>query len=244
MQCSTDGCDSWSIEQFRDVGGRGSSGQFVRCATLDDPTFLDHDDIVCKMACIVRIMGHEDRQWARSAKVVRDLRSHVSTCHDVERRKRLIEEKEIGTIDESPCERDSLRLSSAQLPGTAAREMCQTEAVEVFRRQLARIALRATPRSRTEGNIVENGHVIEQQMILEDETDVSFTSGQEHRRLRIVPGLPTDSDEALIEGEESCECAQCRRLTCTIRAHDRKCATRLDAKIDIEPQIRPRHSDS
>jgi hypothetical protein len=131
----------------------------------------------------------------------------VSTSHDIQRCKWLIEEEEIRAIDERTCERNSLRLPSTQLPGMIVCEMCQTETVEIIRRQFASISNRATMRSGTEGNVVEDGFVSEEQMILEDETDISFADGDEHRRCWIVPSCPVDSDEALVEGKETSQCA-------------------------------------
>ena len=147
---------------------------------LHDPAFFDDDDVICEVTSIVWVMRHEDRHRAHGVEVTRDLRSHVSTSHDVQRCKWLIEEEEIRAIDERTCERNSLRLPSTQLPGMIVCEMCQTETVEIIRRQFASISSRATMRSGTEGNVVEDGFVSEEQMILEDETDISFADGDEH----------------------------------------------------------------
>jgi hypothetical protein len=104
----------------------------------------------------------------------------VSTGHDIERCKWLIEEEEIRVIDERTCEGNPLRLPTTQLPGKIVCEMCQTETVEIIRRQFASISCRATMRTGTEGNVVQDGLVSEEQMILEDETDISLASGDEH----------------------------------------------------------------
>lgn len=181
-------------EQLCDVRGRRRSRQFIRSAALGNASVFDHDHVTGETASIFRIVGHENRRGRRGVQILGNLVPNSSTCDDIERGQGFVQEQQIRWMDESASKCDSLGLTATQVYGSCLGEIGQTESFETVCGTSSSVASRVATRPRTEGNVVECSQVGEQHMILEHETHLAITRGDEGVVARIVPDRVVPAD--------------------------------------------------
>src|SRR5262249_32665959 len=121
---------------------------------------------------------------------------------------------------ERPGKRDALALAAGELRRIALVEAAELDELEEVRdalanRGLLRSALRR-PHRKAEGDIVEDGHVAEESVVLEDEADIALLHGKADRV------FITEKDTARGREIEAAEDAQKRRLAGAGRPEQRQ----------------------
>ena len=157
-------------------------------------------------------MGDDDAHALERVEMLAQLdpQRHRAAC--VERRGWLVEQQYSGSLGERAGDRDPLRLPAGQLPRTPVGEVGDREPFEpghpgAVRASLRRYAARAWP----ERDVVERRQVREEQMVLEDDTDAARSCGGT-RTSGLAQVTPPTRDLALVDGHESGQCTQRRRL--------------------------------
>jgi hypothetical protein len=120
----------------------------------------------------------------------------------VEVARRLVREDDRRPPEQRAGDRDALALAAGELRRHVPRAMAEAHAVE--RRRRLRPPLRRTPPrvQQPSGDVVERGHPVEQEELLEDEADPMGADGRElrlpHRR-HVVPGDAHDAARGALE---------------------------------------------
>ena len=93
--------------------------------------------------------------------------AHLQAEKFVQRRKRLVEEKNPGVCNQRAGERNALLLATRELGGHAIAEMVELDALQHLVRTFATLVLPDATHLQIEGDVVENGQVREERVVLE-----------------------------------------------------------------------------
>ena len=136
------------------------------------------------------IVGHEDHRRTQTLLKALQLHAHLVAQERVEVRERLVEEQHAGLEDERPGQRHALLLTAGELarvPSSERAEPHQLEHPLDARPQLGR----AHPApAKTEGDVLEHGHVREQRVRLEDQPEIAAMHGHPRDVLAREDHLP------------------------------------------------------
>ena len=156
-----------------------------------------------------------------------ELDLHLLAQLEVERAERLVEEQDPGPVDERPGEGDALALAARELAGLAplvaarggpSRSASATRA--------AALGLGDLADHQPVADVVADGHVREQRVVLEDGVDVAL-----ERRLACVTSLAVEQDPALGRQLEAGDHPQRRRLA---RARTGRASRRTRRRAIVE----------
>src|SRR5206468_6687842 len=90
----------------------------------------------------------------------------------VEGAERLVEEEHLRLCGERAGERDALALAAGELRGEGAREALELDQAKELADPLADARRGPAADTHREGDVVEDGHLPEERVVLEDEADV------------------------------------------------------------------------
>jgi hypothetical protein len=142
---------------------------------LLDPALVEDRDAVGERERFLVIVGDEDRGQAELVVDLAQRAAQLAPDLGVERSERLVEQQDARVAGERPGERDALALAARQLARVALAEAGQLDQLE----QLLDAAVdlvafdgrgRAASRE-PEGDVLRDGHVAEQGIMLEHEAD-------------------------------------------------------------------------
>ena len=145
-----------------------------RRADLLDPAAVEDGQAVAHRERLLLVVGHVDERDADLLLDGLELDLHLLAELEVERAERLVEEQDARPVDERAGERDPLALAARQLAGLAlvvALEADHPERLGDARRPLG---LRDLADHQAVGDVVADGHVREQRVVLEDRVDVAI----------------------------------------------------------------------
>ncbi|CAB4574248.1 unannotated protein [freshwater metagenome] len=97
---------------------------------------------------------------------------HLTSQFEIERAERFIEKEERRSIDDSACERNTLLLTARELTRLSPLEMAQFDEVEDLHHCLIDILDSAS--TKTEGDILEDGQMGKERIVLKDRVDRTF----------------------------------------------------------------------
>ena len=112
-----------------DLGGR---------AELGDVALVEDRDAVGHRQGLVLVVRDEDERDADLALDLLELHLHLLAQLEVERAERLVEEQDLGAVDEGAGERDALALAAGQLRGRAVAVGAEPHRLERLLRALRR----------------------------------------------------------------------------------------------------------
>ena len=130
------------------------------------------------------------------------LRPHRALRVSIERREGLVEQEHIGIACECACERDALALTARQLVRAGVREVRDPEALEVF----------VDPLTARVRDVLPDGQVGEEGVLLEDEPDPPVLRRTRHPALDVEPDLLPERHAPRGRTDEARDRAQYRRL--------------------------------
>ena len=145
-----------------------------RRADLLDPALVEDGQPVAHRERLLLVVGHVDERDADLLLDRLELDLHLLAELEVERAERLVEEQHARPVDERAGERDALALAAGQLA-----RLARLVALEADHPQRLGDARRRAPPSATlrtirpYADVVADGHVREQGVVLEDRVDVA-----------------------------------------------------------------------
>jgi hypothetical protein len=156
---------------------------------------------------------------------------HLCTALGVERAGRFVSEQERGLIGECTSDRESLSFTTRQRRGERHRLVEQTQQIE----KVTRPTLCCTPSrsadERSERDVLERGHPVDQVEELEDDPDVAAPQSREVVLTRICEVRARHLDLAVVRHVEAGDDVEQGRLARPRRTHQR------DELAHREPQV-------
>ena len=147
-----------------DLGGR---------ADLLDAALVEHRDAVAHRERLALVVGDEDERDADVALDLLQLDLHLLAELEVERTERLVEEQHPRSVHERPRERDPLALSTRELVRLPVSEAARAARWRAPRRHgPAAPAFGTRLHSEPVLDVLRDGHVREQRVVLEHRVDV------------------------------------------------------------------------
>ncbi|ANH38029.1 hypothetical protein I601_1597 [Nocardioides dokdonensis FR1436] len=179
-----------------DVGGADEGGDVLRLgllvdlarrAELDDAPLVEDGDPVAEGEGLLLVVGDEHEGDAELTLQGLQLDLHLLAQLEVERPERLVEEQDLGAHHDRPGQGDPLALASRQLGGATIGQVAQLDRVEgvAGRGPALRLAHPAHPEA--VGDVLQDAHVREERVVLEDGVDGPLEGG---RPRRVRPGEP------------------------------------------------------
>ncbi len=151
---------------------------FVRRADLLDAAFVHHDDAVGQFQCLFLIVRDENASYVNFVVQAAEPASQLLTHFGVERAERLVEQQDFRLDGKGAGQGDALSLAAGKLMRIARGVGVELDELQKLIHFLAdegaRRALAARADFQTEGDVVEDGHVTEERIVLEDESDFSI----------------------------------------------------------------------
>ena len=183
-----------------DVGG--VRDELAGRGHLAEPAFDDHADLVGERGCVVPVVRDEQRGQPQLVEQLVQLAPDRHLRVRVERGERLVEQEHAGIARERPRERDPLTLASRELGRAGVREMLDPEPLEEL----------VHPRLAGVRDVVANGHVREQRVLLEHEAHAPFVRRPKQLSLGVEPDLAVERDPSGFGSHEAGDAAQHGRL--------------------------------
>src|SRR5579884_3741315 len=139
---------------------------------LAKPSLHEDADLVGERRRVLVVVRHEQRRQPELPQQLRELVPDLRLRVRIERRQRLVEEKDVRLARERPRERDALPLAARQLLRTRRSEMPDPEPLEQRRHR---------PPAGAEGHVGADAQVWEQRVVLEDEPGAPPRAVSTHR---------------------------------------------------------------
>jgi hypothetical protein len=178
------------------------------------------------------VVGDVDHRRAESRLELDDVRSHLDAQLRVEVRQRLVHQEDLRRPHDRPTHGDSLALSAGQRFREALEVFGESQEFGGVLDALLRLALVDLGHLEGESDVLPNGHVGIQGVVLEDHGDVSVA------RRDVVDDLVADAQLALGDLLEAGEHAQRRRLAAAGRADEDHELTVGDVEIQVVDRFR------
>ena len=186
-----------------------------RLALLLDPPVVHDDDDVRHRQRLLLVVGHVHERDPDLLLERLELELHLLAQLEVERAERLVEEEDGRVVDERPGERDTLLLAAGQLPGAAGAVARQPHELERLAHAMRLVVLADALLPQPVADVLGDGHVREQGVVLEHRVDVTAVRRDARDR------LPGEVDLARGRLLEAGDHAQRRRLPAAGRAEER-----------------------
>ena len=176
---------------------------------------------------LLLVVGHDHEGDAELVLDVQQLELRVLAQLLVERGERLVEQQELGALDQRARERDALALAAGELVRHALDERLHAHELQDVRHPVVDLALRDPVLPQTEGDVLLHVHVREERIGLEHHVDGPLVG----RRRGDVHAV--DPDAALGRALESGHHAQQRRLAGARAAEQAEDLAAVDVERDV-----------
>ncbi len=209
-------------EEPGDVGGGGMIVEGVRRAHLQQHPFLHDAHAVGQGHRLVLIVRDEQEGDAEGFLHLHQLLAQRLAERGVEGGERLVEQQDFGLVDERPRQRHPLRFAAAQPARVGVFESPQVHDLQQLLHPLRDFRLRHFADAGADGDVVVDGHVRKQGVVLEDEPHRPPLHGQ-------MPHLLSgDIDFPLVRRFETGEDAQQGGFAAAAAAEQDEAFPRLD----------------
>ena len=145
--------------------------------------------------------------------------------------KGLIQEQNLGIRCQSPGKGHALALTAGELVGITLFHARQADEVDHFQDPLPYLLFRPLLDFQAEGDVIENGHIAEQGVVLEDEADAPLGSGN------VVDPAAVDEDVAAVGILQAGQHAQDRRLAAAAGTEEGDELALVDAKGNVARRV-------
>ena len=172
-----------------------------------------HDaDAVGECEGFFLVMGDQDRRHVQFALDLADGPAQLLADLGVERAERLVHQQHLGPVRERPCDGNALLLAARELGGKPVVHALEGDELEQF--LAARASFRAFHLADTqrELDVLADGHVAEQRIVLEDETHVALA------RVHVSHVAAVQRHPAMVDLGETGNGTQQRALAAAARA--------------------------
>ena len=134
-----------------------------------------HDrDAVAHGERLFLIVRHVEERDVELALEALELELHLFAQLEIERTQRLVEQQDLGSVDQGTGDSDALLLAAGQLVGLAPLKAAELHQVEHLHHALANLVLRNLLHPQAVGDVVEDGHVRKQRVALEHGVHVAL----------------------------------------------------------------------
>src|SRR5262249_42751067 len=201
----------------------------LRRTDLLDPALVEDGEPVAHRQRLLLVVCHVDERdpdLTDGALNPLQFDLHLLAELQVESAERLVEEKDLGMIDERARQSDPLTLAARQLRRLAVAETGEPHNLEDLVDALATLRPRHALDAEAVGDVLADGHVREECVVLEDGVDVP----QVRRPAGDVP--PRELDPARVRPLEAGDQAQRRGFPRPGRAEHREELARGDLEVD------------
>ena len=197
-----------------------------RGADLLDAALVEDGQPVAHRERLLLVVGHVDERDADLLLDRLELDLHLLAELEVERPERLVEQQHARAVDERPGERDALALAAGQLARLARLVALEADHPERFGHAGDALCLGDLAHDQPVRDVVADGHVREERVVLEDRVDVAV-----ERRDRGDVGA-VEQDPAGGRQLEAGDHAQGRRLARARRPEHREELAVADVEVD------------
>ena len=187
-----------------------------RRVELGDHPPTEHGDLIGHGERLVLVVGHQDGGRAGTAQHAEDIGPDRGAQRGVERRKRLVEQHDLGFDREGAGQRDPLLLAARELVGVTPAVTGQSDELE----QLVDPRHSVGAPRKAEAHVATHAQVGEQGALLGDVADAAVLRGHEPLA-GVVDDLVPQPDLALVRALEPRNDPQQSRLAAAGRAEDR-----------------------
>ena len=134
-----------------------------------------HDrDAVAHGERLFLIVRHVEERDVKLALEALELELHLLAQLEIERTQRLVEQQDLGSVDQGAGDSDALLLATGQLVGLAPLKAAELHQIEHFHHALANLVLGNLLHLEAVGDVVEDGHVRKQRVALEHGVHVAL----------------------------------------------------------------------
>ena len=205
--------------------------KLFRRADLFDAAFVEHDDAIGELHRFILIMRDEDRRQSRLLMDVAQPAAQILAHARVKRAKRFVQKQHARLDGERARERDALTLAAGELRRKAAAKSVKLHELQKLRdarRDRRPRGTRASgTNSQTVADIVGDGHMFEERIVLKNHADMAVLHGQIGRVLAV------EEDPAAIGRIEARDHPQQRRLAGARGSKQRDEFARLNVEADV-----------
>ena len=184
----------------------GSSYRRLGTVDLEEHAHAHDGDAVAHRHRLDLVVRDVDRRRAELALELRDLGAHLDAELRVEVRERLVHEEDLRVADDRAAHRHPLALSAGELARLAREVRRQVEELCGPGDPLLHLALRLLAEPQPEGDVVGDGEVRVERVVLEDHRDVAVL------RRQVVHDPAADRDRPVRDRLEARDHAERRRL--------------------------------
>ena len=164
--------------------------ELVGGADLLDPAVVHQADAVRHDERLVLVVRDIEDGDAESRMQLLDLELHLVAQLLVERAERLVHEDDRRPVDEAARERDPLLLAAGELAREPLRHAGELHGLERVGDGPLDLGVRQPPHAEREGDVLEDGQVREQGIVLENHADVALKTGRWDGELAVDPDPP------------------------------------------------------
>ena len=217
-------------EEARDEARPRALVQLVGRPELLDAAAVHHRDDVRhrhRLLLVVRDMDERDPHVVLDAL---ELELHLLAELQVERAERLVEEQDLGVVDERPRQGDPLLHAAGELPRLPLLGPRQVDETEDLPHAAGDLVAGNVSAAKAEGDVLEDRQVREERVALEDRVHVALVRRQSR------DGLVAEVDDAIVRFLEAADHPQRRRLPAAGRPEQGE----EGAARDLDRHARPR----
>ena len=181
---------------------------------FDEASPFHDTDAVGDLESLLLVVGDENGRDLEPSLDLVEAPSQLRSNLDVQRAEGLVQEKDLGLVGERPRQGHALLLSAGELVGVAVAQSSEADEVEQLLALAAPLGSRHAPDPQAKGDVLRRGHVLEDRVVLEDETDAALLGG----KIRHVRPLQLDAPS--VRGGQAGDHAQDRALAAAARAQE------------------------
>ena len=148
--------------------------EIVRRAFLLHAAGIHHDDAVGHRGGLDLVVRHQNRRYTELALDAPDLGTHRQSQRRVEIGQRLVEQQQMGPLDERASERHALLLAARELRRTPVEERVDSHQRSGFPRPRLRFRAIDLLEPQREHDVLEHAHARIQRVRLEHDADVAI----------------------------------------------------------------------
>ena len=223
--------NNWSSDKLSYKGRPGLAVNIQRRPDLFDMAVVGDDDFIGHFDGFVLVVGDEDAGNADAVDCILEPVAQFLADLGVDGGKRFIQEQDLGIRRQGPGKGHALALATGKLVGIALFHARQADEVDHFQYALAYLLFRPLLDFQAEGDVVVDGHIAEQSVVLEDEADAPLGSGN------VVDPAAVDENVAAVGILQAGQHAQNRRLAAAAGTEEGDELALVDAEGNVARRV-------
>ena len=198
---------------------------------------LEHHDPVGEDERVEGVVRHQDRRAGELREVRAQVGAYVDPGRGVERGERLVEQEDARPARQGARERGPLLLPAGELVGGTRGQRLEPEPRDPLGGVRPRPGLRAAGRAEAERDVVEDGEVREQPVLLEHDTDLTPRGRDEQVGGGVVDDHVVEPQAAAGQRSEAADRPQQSGFPGPVRTEDSHHLAGPHVDLDVEPEL-------